>query len=192
MRHTGTVELETERLILRKFTREDAPKMFQNWASDPDVPRYMTWKAHKSVAETEAYLDSIVAKYPENWYEWCVVWKETGEPVGSVGCINPSEEVQSIEIGWCLSRLYWGRGIMPEAANRVLRHLFEEVGANRVSSCHFLENPKSGRVMQKIGMTCEGTLRQNAKDNEGNLVDVKVYSILREEWRERNAQEGLK
>ena len=76
---------------------------------------------------------------------------------------------------------------MPEAASRILQYLFEEVGANRVSSCHFLENPKSGRVMQKIGMTCEGTLRQNAKDNEGNLVDVKVYSILREEWRERNA-----
>ncbi len=70
---------------------------------------------------------------------------------------------------------------MPEAAGRVLRFLFEEVGANRVSARHDANNPKSGRVMQKLGMRREDTLRSAVRNNRG-IVDVAVYALLRGEY----------
>ena len=75
---------------------------------------------------------------------------------------------------------------MPEAARAVLQYLFEEVGFNRIAAKHDKENTKSGRVMQKIGMTREGTLRASGKNNQG-VVDEVYYSILKEEYEKKQA-----
>ena len=183
MEHKGTVQLETERLILRRFVPEDAQEFFHNWASDPEVARYLTWPAHESVDVTRQLLEEDwVPKYERpDYYNWAIVWKKTGDLIGNVEGFKLRESEGEITLGYCLSRSFWGRGIMPEAVREVMRFFFFEVGLNRIQADHDTRNPKSGRVMQKCGMQYEGTLRQKILTSTG-LADVCVYGILKSEF----------
>ena len=186
MQNKGTKRIETHRLILRPFRTEDAPAMFRNWAHDSAVTEYLTWQPHKSeqaTAELLAQWEKQAAEDP-GFYEWAIELKQIGEPIGSIAAMRVNEAVESAELGWCIGTRWWGRGIMPEAGAAVLAYLFGEVGLNRVAARHDVRNPKSGRVMQKLGMTREGVLRQAGMCNAG-LVDEVVYSILRSEYLER-------
>ena len=98
--------------------------------------------------------------------------------------MHVDEKLESAELGWCIGKAWWGRGIMPEAGAAVIAYLFDEVGLNRVAARHDVRNPKSGRVMQKLGMTQEGVLRQAGHCNAGT-GDIAVYSILKREYLER-------
>lgn len=191
MNHTGTITLYTERLILRRFTENDAPVMFENWAADEKVTQYLPWKEYKSLSETQDYLREVTARYASpDFYEWCIVLKETGEPVGSCGAVQVNDDLRAVGLGCCLSRKVWGLGLAPEATQAMLRHFFETVGAERISAAHHEPNLKSGRVMQKCGMTYEGTLRKNAKDKNGDLVNTCVYSVLAEEYFSRQKNDA--
>lgn len=150
MNHVGTQRIETERLVLRPFVLEDAQAMYDNWASDDEVTRFLTWPTHESVEVTRQVVRGWT-QLPPDRYEWCV--EIGGEPMGSLGTVHTDEETGTIEIGYCLSRKCWGQGYMPEAVRAVIRFLFDTVGANRIIAKHDLENPKSGRVMEKAGMS---------------------------------------
>jgi len=179
--HKGTVTLETERLILRRFTVDDAEAMYRNWASDPLVSEYMTWYPHESVAFTQDLLSGWVMDYEkENHYFWCIVLKENGEPIGSISVVGMNEQAVSAEIGYGMSRAHWGKGIMPEALCAVLRFLFAETGFYRLHAKHDVRNPKSGRVMEKCGLQYEGTLR-GAYHYKNQFADCKQYAILQHE-----------
>ena len=183
MQHIGTQVIETERLILRPFRTGDAPAMFRNWASDPAVTEYVTWKTHESVQETEeitAAWEKRTAEDPR-FYQWAIELKSLGEPIGSIAVAHLDEKTESAELGWCIGRVWWGQGVMPEAGKAVIAYLFERVGFNRVAARYDSRNGKSGRVMQKLGMQYEGTLRQAGRCNAG-LCDEAVYSVLREEY----------
>lgn len=187
MEHQGTIKIETNRLILRKFKIEDADIMYRNWASDDEVTKYLTWPTHKNVNETRSILAGWVERYSDPaFYNWVIVLKEIGEPIGNLSVVKYDEKTASAAIGWCMGKRWWGQRIMPEAARAVLQYLFEEVGFNRIAAQHDKENPKSGRVMQKIGMTREGTLRASGKNNQG-VVDEVYYSILKEEYEKKQA-----
>lgn len=187
MEHQGTIKIETNRLILRKFKIEDADIMYRNWASDDEVTKYLTWPTHKNVNETRSILAGWVERYSDPaFYNWVIVLKEIGEPIGSLSVVKYDEKTASATIGWCMGKRWWGQRIMPEAARAVLQYLFEEIGFNRIAAQHDKENPKSGRVMQKIGMTREGTLRASGKNNQG-IVDEVYYSILKEEYEKKQA-----
>ena len=184
MEHKGTVQLETERLILRRFVPEDAEAFFRNWASDPEVARYLTWPAHESVAVTRRLLEEVwIPKYQRpDYYNWAIIWKETGEPIGNVEGFHLREDEGEITLGYCMSQSFWGRGIMPEAVREVMKFFFCQVGLNRIQADHDTRNPKSGRVMQKCGMQYEGTLRQKLMTGSSGLADVCVYGILKSEF----------
>lgn len=183
MQHIGTQVIETGRLILRPFRAGDAPAMFRNWASDPAVTEYVTWKTHESVQETEAITAAWEKQTAEDpsFYQWAIELKSLGEPIGSIAVAHLDEKTQSAELGWCIGRAWWGQGIMPEAGKTVIAFLFERVGFNRVAARYDTRNAKSGRVMQKLGMKFEGVLRQAGRCNAG-LCDEAVYSILRKEY----------
>ena len=182
MNHQGTVPIETERLILRRFCVEDAEAAYKNWMSRPAVTKYLTWEPHTCVEVSRAYIQSVVDRYNDDTgYHWIIEWKETHEPIGAIGVNELFEDVDGCEIGYCMSDRYWGRGIMPEAFAAVIRYLFEEVGFNRIQSSHDPRNPASGRVMEKCGLRYEGTLRQAARNNQGICDDV-IRAILREDW----------
>ena len=83
--HKGTQTIETSRLILRRAVRDDAEAMFRNWASDPEVTKYLTWPPHESVAVTQKVLESWLSEYGRSdYYHWMIVLKETDEPIGSL------------------------------------------------------------------------------------------------------------
>ena len=186
MNPVGTKRIETHRLILRPFRVEDAAAMFRNWANDPVVTEFLTWPPHDSPEATAELLTRWAKTTAEDpfCFQWAIELKTIGEPIGSLSAMHVNETTESAELGWCIGRQWWGQGIMPEAGAAVIAYLFDEVGLNRIAARHDVRNPKSGRVMQKLGMTQEGILRQAGRCNAG-LVDEVVYSILNSEYLER-------
>lgn len=179
MKHLGTKRLETERLVLRQFALEDADKMYQNWASDPEVTKYLTWPTHESVGVTKRVLSDWVSSYDnENQYQWCIAKKENNEPIGSISVVNMKEKAESFEIGYCISRAYWHQGITSEALRAVMDYLLNEVGARRIESRHDPRNPHSGAVMQKCGLRYEGTRIQADWNNTG-ICDEALYGYVK-------------
>lgn len=181
MQNQGTKALETDRLILRQFRHGDAEDMFKNWASDPEVTRFLTWPTHTDVEFTKKLLDSWIERYSEpSWYNWAIELKETGKVIGNISVVRLDEEIEAAEIGYCMGKSWWGQAIMPEALKTVIAYLVDEVGFNRVAACHDSNNPKSGRVMDKAGMKFEGVLRAAGKNNQG-ICDKVWYSVLKSE-----------
>ncbi len=179
MKHLGTKKLETERLVLRQFALEDADKMYQNWASDPEVTKYLTWPTHESVGVTKRVLSNWVSSYDnENQYQWCIAKKENNEPIGSISVVNMKEKAESFEIGYCISRAYWHQGITSEALRAVMDYLLNDVGARRIESRHDPRNPHSGAVMQKCGLWYEGTRIQADWNNTG-ICDEALYGYVK-------------
>ena len=182
MQKTGTITLKTARLILRRFAPDDAEDMYRNWASDPEVTKFLTWPCHASPEASRALLEQWEAQYEySDYFSWAIEDGNTHQVIGSIAAMHLNEEIGSVEIGYCLSRRYWGQGIMPEALIAVMRYFFEAVGINRISAYHDVNNPKSGRVMEKSGMKYEGTLRQAGKNNQG-ICDLVLRAALRSEW----------
>ena len=91
MRHAGTQEIETPRLLLRRLMPSDAPMMYSNWANDPEVTRWLRWTPHKDVAETQELLSAWALLYPnEDYYQWAIVEKATGQVFGSISIFTSS------------------------------------------------------------------------------------------------------
>ena len=182
MNHIGTQPIETERLLLRRYRIEDAEIAYRNWMSRASVTRYLTWTPHASVEESREYIQSVIDRYDDAaFYTWVIEWKESGEVVGAIGVNEIFEEVDSCEIGYCMSDSFWGRGLMPEAFSAVIRCLFDEVGFRRIQSTHDPRNPQSGRVMEKCGLQYEGTMRQADRNNQG-VCDSVMRAILKEDY----------
>lgn len=179
MKHLGTQTLETSRLILRKFTLDDAPAMHANWASDPEVTKFLTWPVHPNADVSRMVLESWVKAYDDpKDYQWAIELKEIGQPIGSIGVVGQNEQTEMLHIGYCIGQSWWHKGIMTEALQAVMNFLFDEVGANRLEARHDPRNPHSGAVMKKCGMKYEGTMRSAAWNNQG-LCDACCYAILK-------------
>lgn len=179
MTHLGTVYLETQRLVLRKFTLEDAEAMFENWASDTQVVKYLTWPAHKDADTSRMVLKKWVNDYSgmDN-YQWAIALRESpAEPIGSISVVSLNHSVASAQIGYCIGRKWWHKGITSEALKRVVDYLFDEVEMNRIEAWHDTQNANSGAVMEKCGMRYEGTMRQAGRNNEG-IRDLCYYAVL--------------
>lgn len=182
MNHKGAKIINSERLILRPFQAEDAEPMFRNWASDPEVTKFLTWPAHENIDCSRQSVENWVKGNddPGN-YVWAIELKEIHEPIGTISVLRMDERTKSASVSYCIGRHWWGRGIMAEALQAVIAFLFEEVGLNCVNACHDPRNPNSGKVMKKCGMTYEGTWRAGGINNQG-VCDESWYSILRSEY----------
>lgn len=179
MEHLGTKRQETERLLLREFTMEDAEKMYRNWTSDDEVTKYLTWPTHRSAEDSKAILREWVSSYADKrTYQWAIVLKQTAEPIGSIAAVRVDDERSSVEIGYCIGRAWWGERIMTEALQKVIGFFFDEVNAARVTAKHDVENPASGKVMQKCGMRLVGVGK--GRNNRG-VVDLCEYVRIKSE-----------
>ncbi len=182
MEHKGTFTLETERLVLRRFTNDDADAMFRNWADDPEVTKYLTWPTHSDVSVSKFVIDSWVKEYEKlNYYSWAIALKEINEPIGSISVVKMDENINKVEVGYCIGRKWWRQGYTSEALAELIRFFFKEVGVNRIEAMHDVQNPNSGKVMQKCGMKYEGTMCQGGENNQG-LCDVAIYAILADDY----------
>lgn len=173
--------LETDRLLLRNLTMDDAEDIF-DYACDPAVPMYNIWSVHQSIEDSQRFLDATIEQY-KNYQlaSWGIVHKADKKVIGTCGLEDWIREQARAEIGYALSRKYWGKGYMPEAVCAVIRFGFRMMNLNRIEGRCTIPNTASARVMEKVGMKFEGVLRQHLLA-KGCFHDVKMYSILKEEW----------
>lgn len=184
IRHCGTQTIQTERLLLRQFVRGDAADMFQ-WASNPEVVRYLSYSPHRSLRESQKILKSWIFAYRDPAvYNWAIEWG--GKVIGNISVVTQDDPCHTCHLGWQIDIPYWNQGIMTEAARAVIDFLFDRVGYDRITSGHDTRNIGSGRVMQKAGMTLEGTLRRCCYQKDGSIGDKNIYAILRSEWENRS------
>lgn len=172
-----TVTIQTKRLILRPLTVNDAPQMFHHWANSKMVTKYLTWPPHTSITQTQARL-ALREKSDDE--DWGIVIQATDELIGTINVVEDKPEIKTKIIGYVIGEAYWGEGYMTEALDAVINYLFSHTTVNRIEASHDIENPGSGKVMQKNGMTFEGILRQAGRNNRG-IVDIALYSRLRED-----------
>jgi ribosomal-protein-alanine N-acetyltransferase len=173
--------LETERLRLRRISMQDAEQMYA-YASDDEVAKYVTWETHRSIQDSKKFIQFILVQYAKHDIApWGIELKESGRLVGTVDFVWWKPEQQSAEIGYVLARDCWGQGLMTEAASALLKLGFGEMDLVRIQARCIEGNIGSQRVMEKIGMSYEGTLRKGIKI-KGQHWDLKLYSILKEEF----------
>lgn len=177
LRHAGTVSIETIRLKLRRFTIEDAKDMFNNWASDPEVCKYLSWGPYtdpevcrkRVVYWTNSYIY-------DNTYVWAIELKHLNMVIGSISVEITNDSDKTCEVGYCLSRTFWSRGIMTEALRAVMHFLFYEVGYQQIIAKYDILNTASGKVMQKAGMRFIRLETNAGRRRDGSYYDCAVYA----------------
>jgi ribosomal-protein-alanine N-acetyltransferase len=164
--------LETERLVLRRFTPDDLDELVALRA-DPEVMRYIGDQSREKVEQRLSYY---IAHYdPHGFGMWAVILKTTGQLIGWCGLIF-LDETPEVEVGYGIGRDYWGRGLMTEAAHASLRYGFETAGLERIVAVAMPENSASRRIMEKLGMRYERMAHHYGHD----LV---YYAIGRDEFK---------
>lgn len=173
--------IETKRLILRPVVLEDAEDMFA-YASDEETTKFV-FEQHRNLMESKISIANYFMKEPLGKY--AIEYKENHQMIGTVD-LRVNTNAGLGELGYTLSKNYWGKGLMPEACEVLLQLGFEKLQLERIEAIHDLRNHKSGRVMEKIGMTKESTL-YDAKKLRGEVVDLVKYSLSNKEWQQRKA-----
>lgn len=182
MTHKGTVTLITERLILRRFTIDDADAMFRNYFSDPVAVSTSRYSLHENADVTRETIAQYVIEYKNlDCYNWAIVRLENNEPIGRIAVSHLDERVSTADMSYFIGRAWWHMGYASESLSAVIKFLFEEVGVNRIAGRHDVANPNSGGVMEKCGMRFEGILRRAGKNSHG-YVDVCQYGIIAEDY----------
>ncbi len=183
---SSLASIETERLLLRKVTLNDTADLFE-YASDPQVATYVLWDQHRTQEDSRRYLAYMIEKYTRSDVgEWGIVHKKDGKFIGTCGYMWWNTLHCRAEIGYALSRKYWNRGLMTEAVRRVLKFGFEKMELNRVEARCMPGNGASEKVMKKVGMKYEGLMRKQAFAS-GTFHDLKMYAILREEYKQNSS-----
>lgn len=176
--HKGTQEIHTQRLQLRKFVMSDTTYMFKNYATDERVTKFLSWTPYEKEEDIRPFLSSVIGEYDRpDTYHWAIEFQ--GEVIGSLSTLSIDEKNLSCEVGYCLGYDYWNKGITSEAMAAVMDFLYEEVGMHRIMAKHDVENPASGKVMEKCGMTYEGTLKEHYRRHDGTFSDARVYGKVK-------------
>ena len=180
---TGIV-LATERLVLRPWRMDDLNDFFE-YASVEGVGEMAGWKHHGSLEESRGILEQFCSEKKTFAVEY------NGKEIGSVGIKDYRAEeypefdsLKCMEIGFALSKDYWGQGLMPEAVQEVIRYLFEDAGLDVIFCGHFLRNIQSARVQQKCGFKHYAyskymTLMDTVEDIEDSILTKEMWTALR-------------
>ena len=148
------IRIETDRLILRPWQESDLAD-FNEYAKVDGVGQMCGWTPHKSMEESRTILEMFIREKKTLALEL----KETGKVIGSIGLeereetLDVPENYRGREIGYVLSKDYWGRGLLPEAVKAVTAYCFETLGFDFVTCGYFLRNARSARVVEKCGFT---------------------------------------
>lgn len=180
--------LTTERLLLRPFTLADAPTI-QQLAGDRDIAANTLTIPHPyEHGMAEEWIGTHRERFEQgDTVNFAVTLRQGGALIGAIGLTGIDQAHRHAEIGYWIGKPYWNRGYCTEAAAAVLRYGFDVLGLNRIQAHHFSHNPASGRVMEKIGMTYEGCLRQHVQ-RWGVFQDLKMYGILKSEYESQSKE----
>jgi RimJ/RimL family protein N-acetyltransferase len=183
--HNGPIRLATERLILRPYEATDWPAVLA-YQSDPLYLRYYHW-TERTEQDVRAFVQRFIDQQhdrPRLRYAFAVTLRPDGRLIGNCNIRMSGIDACEGEIGYEFAPEYWGRGYATEAARAVVAFGFDELRLHRVASYCVADNAGSARVMEKLGMTCEGRLREN-EFYKGRYWDTLLYGILEEAWRAR-------
>ena len=173
--------LETDRLRLRPVREDDAEAVFAA-VSDPAVTQYLSWHEHFRLSESIAFVRWVIGESAEGRpAQWAMETRADGRFIGLCGIVAVEPKHHRAEIGYWLGRRDWGQGYMTEALRETIRHGFDDLGMFRIEGFCLPENLASARVMERAGMTHEGTLRHYVWAKKQHH-DVRVFSILRREF----------
>lgn len=179
--------LKTSRLTLRRFSPDDGQQIFDNYASDPMVARYVTWNAHTS-PEQSSHLAKVFHDGGMGAYQWAIILNETGQLIGNISLVETDAEEKNGKFGYVLGQKWWNMGLATEALTEILRFLFEECGFESITGEHDVLNPASGKVMEKCGLQYVG---QDVKPVPAKNIQADIYvrRITRQRWCQINRKE---
>jgi RimJ/RimL family protein N-acetyltransferase len=171
--------LQTKRVILRPWSENDAEDLYR-YASDPEVGPPAGWPPHTSVENSREIIRTVFSA-PET-YAICL--KDDGKPIGSIGLHRHdlAEQDDEYELGYWIGKPYWGRGIVPEAAEELLKHAFLDLGMRRIWCGHYDGNTKSRRVMEKLGFSYYRTTEGIEVSLLGEMRTGHSLLLKREDW----------
>lgn len=173
--------LETERLRLRKLTPDDAADVF-DYAADSQVTKYLMWSPHRSIDDSLEFINAAIERYRKRRpAPWAMVLKSEKKVIGTCDFISWRPDHGRSEIGYALARKYWSRGLMTEGVREIIAYGFRQKGINRIQALCEIPNIGSARVLEKVGMTYEGILREYMIQH-GAYRDMKMYAILKKDW----------
>ena len=184
MSAAGFTRLESERLILRRFTDSNlAP--FLAYRNDPEVARYQAWESctEREAAAMIEELESLRPGTPGEWFQFAIALKETNALVGDCA-LKIEQDGWQAEVGFTLSREHQGKGYASEAVSRLLDYAFGDLGLHRVVAITDRENEPSFALLERLGMRREGHFVQNAWF-KGRWVSEYLYAVLEDEWLRR-------
>lgn len=169
-------ELETDRLMLRYLEEDDAEELFSGITSSDSVARYVTWHAHKSIAETVAFLRYCLEDYKNlRCYRWAIELKETGELIGMIDVVGYNEGEP--ELGYLLSEKHRNCGYMTEACRAVVSYLLFEEGFKTLYAEAHKDNIGSNRVLEKSGFHFLKEYERPQSQSKPEVVSVNAYRI---------------
>jgi len=176
------VTLETERLILRQWRKDDLDDFYE-YAKNPNIGPNAGWEPHKDKSISMKILDSFIEKDEV----WAIVDKNSSKVIGSFGLHNDGKRnnCKAKMIGYVLDENYWGKGLITEATKKVINYAFEELDLDLISVYHYPFNQQSKRVIEKCGFKYEGTLRLASSIYNGSIYDDVCYSITRQDHYEK-------
>ena len=179
--HKGTVTLHTPRLVLRRFSVDDAQAVYDSYTSDENVAKCHNLAVHASVRDTMEMLKEWVSKYNDSeYYHWIIEYN--GNVVGEINLFDIANEQERCELGYTIASKWWNYGIASEAVSEVIRFAFSEIHFNKICAQHDTENAASGKVMLKNGMKREGLFREHNVRQDGTRNDVAFFAIFKSEW----------
>jgi len=182
LKHTGTIQIETERLLLRKFVYDDITNMLKNWIANPAVQNEYGEPEYKTAAEVHELLSKWILKYKNNdFYRWAIILKEENENIGQIAFCKVYTEIGTAEIEYCIGKNYWGKGYATEALNAVIEFSFKEPKFYKLEAFHRIANSRSGSVLKKSIMKEVETVTRFEVENIKPEDDI-CYAIMSEDY----------
>ncbi len=174
--------MQTERLILRPWQETDAESLYA-YAKDPDIGLPAGWPPHKSVEDSREVIRYVLSA-PQT-YAVCL---KDGSPIGSIslklkGSTDMTDREDECELGYWIGKPFWGQGLIPEAAEELLRHAFEELGMRAVWCGYYEGNVKSRRVQEKLGFVYQHTTEGLELPLLGELRTGHTMLLTKERWK---------
>ena len=172
--------IETERLVLRPVTLDDAETMFE-YASNKENTRY-TFPTNQSLEETKNNIAQFYLANPLG--RWGIELKNTGEFIGTIDLHKMDMVLKKASIGYIIHQKYWNQGLTTEANRVVIKLAFEEIGMNKLTALHDKDNPASGKVMEKSGMrfSHEEPYASMDQHEKGRIVTRVHYTLTKEDY----------
>ncbi len=181
-KHIGTQTIETERLILRKFKKDDVEEMYHNWASNPKVQLEYGEPVYSTKQQVGQLLEGWISSYGDNgFYRWAIILKESHVNIGQIAFCRVYEEVATAEIEYCIGEAYWGNRYALEALNAVIEYMLLNSDFEKLEAYHREANLKSGKVLEKTVMKRVPTVRRFELSGESTEGEI-CYAITKEEF----------